>query len=102
MAAPHTVLTTNADYVRLRRFQYRPELVNYQPALPDLVRAVPFGQGCIDYPAFFRGLLDGGFNGVAAYEMCSPLRGGGAIENLDRCASQYVQWMREHVVGDAN
>jgi sugar phosphate isomerase/epimerase len=95
MAAPYTVLTTNADYVRLKRFQYRPELVNYQPALPDLVRAVPFGQGCVDYPAFFRGLLDGGFNGVAAYEMCSPLRGGGAIDNLDRYASQYLQWMRE-------
>jgi sugar phosphate isomerase/epimerase len=97
-AAPHTVITTNADYVSLPRFQYQPELVNYQPALPDLVRAVPFGQGFIDYGAFFRGLIDGGFDGVATYEMCSPLRGGGAIENLDRCAAQYVKWMRENVL----
>src|SRR5207248_8728209 len=57
-AAPHAVLTTNADYVRLPRFRYQPAHVNYQPAGPDLVRAVPFGQGFIDYPAFFRGLRD--------------------------------------------
>ena len=63
----------------------------------DLVRAVPFGEGCIDYHAFFRGLRDGGFDGVAAYEMCSPLRGGGELQNLDRCASQFLRWMRAHV-----
>jgi sugar phosphate isomerase/epimerase len=96
-AAPYTVITTNADYVRLPRFQYQPALVNYQQALPDLVRAVPFGEGFIDSAAFFNGLRDGGFDGVATYEMCSPLRGGGAIENLDRCAAQYLKWMRDHV-----
>jgi sugar phosphate isomerase/epimerase len=95
-AAPHAILTTNADYVRLPRHRYRPDLVNYEPAGPDLVRAVPFGQGFIDYPAFFRGLSDGGFNGVAVYEMCSPVRGGGAVENLDRYAQTYVEWMRAH------
>ncbi len=96
-AAPHTAITTNADYVRLPRFQYQPALVNYQRALPDLVRAVPFGEGCVDYSAFFRGLLDGGFDGVASYEMCSPVRGGGALENLDRCAARYLSWVRENV-----
>jgi sugar phosphate isomerase/epimerase len=98
-AAPHTAITTNADYLRLPRFQYQPALVNYQPAAPDLVRAVPFGDGFIDYKAFFRGLLDGGFDGVATYEMCSPLRGGGSVENLDRCAARYVRWMRDNVPG---
>jgi sugar phosphate isomerase/epimerase len=98
-AAPHTAITTNADYVRLPRFQYQPALVNYQPAEPDLVRAVPFGEGFIDYKAFFRGLTDGGFDGVATYEMCSPLRGGGSVENLDRCSARYVRWMRENVTG---
>jgi len=73
--------------------------VNYQVAGPDLVRAVPFGEGCIDYAAFFRGLRDGGFDGVAAYEMCSPLRGGGAVENLDRCAAQYVKCMGAKAAG---
>src|SRR5207302_10882556 len=40
-AAPHTVLTTNADYIRVPRHRYRPELVNYEPVTPDWVRAVP-------------------------------------------------------------
>jgi sugar phosphate isomerase/epimerase len=96
LAAPHTAITTNADYVRLPRSRYRPELVNYEPAGPDLVRAVPFGTGFIDYPEFFRGLRDGGFDGLATYEMCSPVRGGGALANLDSYARTYVRWMKEN------
>jgi sugar phosphate isomerase/epimerase len=92
--APHTAITTNADYVRLPRFRYRPEVVNYEQAQPDLVRAVKFGEGFIDYRGFFQGLQDGGFDGIANYEMCSPIRGGGSLENLDSCAARYVQWMR--------
>lgn len=94
-AAPLTVLTTNADYVRLPRFRYRPEFVNYERTEPDLVRAVPFGEGFIDYHAFFRGLRAGGFDGVATYEMCSPIRGGGERANLDRFAQRYLAWMRD-------
>ncbi|MCE9532430.1 MAG: sugar phosphate isomerase/epimerase [Planctomycetes bacterium] len=92
--APHTACTTNADYVKLPRFQYQPALVNYLPALPDAVRAVPFGTGFIDYAAFFNGLRDGGFDGIATYEMCSPVRGGGARENLDHYATTYFKWLR--------
>ncbi len=95
-AAPYTAITTNADYISLPQFRYRPELVNYEPVGPDLVRAVPFGTGFIDYAAFFRGLRAGGFDGLATYEMCSPVRGGGALENLDQYARTYVRWMREH------
>lgn len=95
-AAPHAAITTNADYIRLPRFQYQPQLVNYERAHPDMVRAVMFGEGFIDYAAFFRGLKDGGFNGLASYEMCSPLRGGGSEENLDAYATRYLQWMRAH------
>jgi len=95
-AAPHVAITTNADYIRLPQYCYRPELVNYEPAGPDLVRAVPFGTGFIDYAAFFRGLRDGGFNGPATFEMCSPIRGGGSEANLDRYAREYLRWMREH------
>jgi sugar phosphate isomerase/epimerase len=91
--APHTALTTNADYIRLPRFQYRPAVVNYERVDPDLVRAVPFGEGFIDYRAFFAGLRDGGFDGIATYEMCSPLRGGGSVENLDQCAAGYLRWI---------
>ena len=96
--APHTVITTNADYVRLPRFRYQPQLVNYQRETPDFVRAVKFGEGFIDYPAFFRGLRAGGFDGIATYEMCSPIRGGGTLENLDAYAARYVEWMRAQVL----
>jgi sugar phosphate isomerase/epimerase len=92
--APYTAMTTNADYVRLPRFRYRPELVNYERLLPDMVRAVPFGDGFIDYEAFFAGLTDGGFDGLANYEMCSPVRGGGSLANLDRYGRDYLEWMR--------
>jgi sugar phosphate isomerase/epimerase len=64
------------------------------------VRAVPFGEGFIDYAAFFAGLRDGGYAGPAVYEMCSPVRGGGGADNLDRCARAYVRWMRDHGLGD--
>ena len=92
--APHTAITTNADYIRFPRFQYQPALVNYCRVEPDLVRAVKFGEGFIDYTAFFHGLKDGGFDGIANYEMCSPIRGGGSLENLDAYAAAYVAWMR--------
>lgn len=97
-AAPFTVLTTNADYIRVPRHRYRPELVNYEPISTDWVRAVPFGEGFIDYPAFFQGLQDGGFQGLAVYEICSPLRGGGELSNLDACSKHYLKWMQQHVV----
>lgn len=92
-AAPHTIITTNADYIRVPRHRYRPELVNYEPVPVDWVRAVPFGTGFIDYAAFFKGLCDGGFEGLAVYEMCSPLRGGGELDNLDACAITYLKWL---------
>jgi sugar phosphate isomerase/epimerase len=96
LLAPYTAITTNADYVRRPRFRYRPELVNYERLLPDMVSAVPFGEGFIDYLAFFAGLREGGFDGLANYEMCSPIRGGGGEENLDRYARGYLDWMQRH------
>ncbi len=97
-AAPHTVLTTNADYIRVPRYRYQPALVNYERQPTDWVRAVPFGTGFIDYPAFFRGLRDGGFDGLAVYEICSPIRGGGSLDNLDACARTYLAWLRENAL----
>ncbi len=83
--APRMVQTTLADYVRLPRYAYLPALVNYK-RVDDLVRAVPLGEGFVDLDAFFEGLREGGFDGYVAYEMCSPLRGGGGEENLDNAA----------------
>jgi len=98
LAAPHTAITTNADYIRLPRFRYRPELINYERTTPDLVRAVPFGTGSIAYDRFFAGLQEGGFDGVTSYEICSPIRGGGTLENLDEYARLYVDWMKRNVL----
>jgi sugar phosphate isomerase/epimerase len=94
-AAPLTAITTNADYIRIPRWRYRQELVNYERLTPDEVRAVPFGTGFIDYGAFFRGLLEGGYTGPATYEICSPVCGGGSIENLDTCARTYLNWLQQ-------
>ena len=63
-------------------------------------RATPFGTGFVDYAAFFKGLREGGFNGVAVYEMCSPVRGGGTLANLDSCATAYLKWMGAHQLLD--
>jgi sugar phosphate isomerase/epimerase len=90
--APHMAHTTVADYVRRPRFRYVPNLVNYARE-QDVVRAVPMGEGFIDYRGFFRALREGGFRGSIAYEMCSPLRGGGGEENLDRCARRFLEYM---------
>ena len=54
------------------------------------------GEGFIDYASFLRTLRDGGYDGFVAYEMCSTLKGGGSEENLDRCARQFIAWMKEH------
>jgi len=97
--APHTAITTNADYVRLPRHRLNQAVINYKRVDPDLVRPVKFGDGFIDYEAFFRGLREGGFDGIANYEMCSQIRGDGALENLDAYASHYVKWMRETMTG---
>lgn len=94
-AAPFTAATTCADYIRLPRYAYVPDLVNYRRLEPDLVRAVPMGEGFIDYRAFFRGLKDGGFDGWVNYEMCSPLRGGGTEQNLNACAQRFLTFLQE-------
>ncbi len=92
--APFLVHTTVADYVRRPRFRYQPALVNYAREA-DAIRAVPMGEGFIDYHAFFQALREVGYQGYVAYEMCSPLRGGGSEENLDRCARQFLRYMAE-------
>ncbi len=89
---PYIVHTTVADYVRRPRFRYEPRLVNYVPET-DVVRAVPLGEGFIDYKSFFQTLREVGFTGTVAYEMCSPLRGGGSEHNLDACARKFLDVM---------
>ncbi len=87
------VHTTVADYVRRARQIYVPNLVNYVRET-DVVRAVPMGEGFIDYGSFFDALREVGYAGSVAYEMCSMLRGGGSEENLDQYATKFVDWMK--------
>jgi len=94
--APHAVYTTLADYVRLPRYRYRPDLINYRRMPEEMVRAVPMGEGDMANVEFLHALQAGGFDGPIAYEMCSPLRGGGSLENLDRCARRFLEWLAEH------
>ena len=96
--APRMVQTTLADYVKLERYAYVPGLVNYRPQ-PAMVRAVPLGQGFVDTASFIRGLRDGGFDGYICYEMCSPLRGGGSMENLDKTARESLACLKKLLAG---
>lgn len=91
--APLTVHTTIANYQMRPRYRYVPALVNYEKLTPA-VQAVPIDEGFIDYPAFLSAMEGSGFTGTVAYEMCSPLLGGGTIENLDRYARKFVDYMR--------
>ncbi len=94
------VQTTLADYVRVERFAYRPALVNYERLEPDSIRAVALGDGFIDFAAFFAGLRAGGFAGYVAYEMCSPVRGGGTQANLDATATKSLAFIQRLVHAD--
>jgi sugar phosphate isomerase/epimerase len=101
--APHMVQTTLADYVQLSRHVYRPHLVNYERQEPPAVRAVPLGEGFIDLDAFFAGLKEGGFDGYVAYEMCSPVRGGGSEANLDHTAARSLEKIHQLIgAGQSN
>lgn len=99
--APRMVQTTLADYVRIERYAYEPSLVNYRRLDPPAVRAVPLGDGFIDFAAFFAGLKEGGFDGYVAYEMCSPLRGGDSEANLDDAATRSLAKIREWTASGA-
>lgn len=90
----HTVHTTIADYQLRPRYKYRPDLINYEAQTPAVI-AVPMGEGFIDYKLFLRALGVQGFRGTIAYEMCSPLIGGGEMANLDRCAKRFLEWATE-------
>lgn len=92
--APYMVYTTVADYVKHPRYKFDSTLTNYAKQ-DDVIRAVPFGTGFIDYKSFFKALKDSGYQGFVAYEMCEVLEGGGGLENLDKCARHFLDYFRE-------
>ncbi len=90
-----TVHTTMANYQLRPRYRYVPSLVNYEKCTPS-VQAVPMDEGFIDYASYLQTLEAGGYRGGVAYEMCSPLRGGGTVENLDRYARKFLEFMARY------
>ena len=90
--APHTCHTTVAAYQLRPRYRYDNNLVNYEPLTP-YVQAVPMSEGFIDYRGFLSALREGGYSGTVAYEMCSPLKGGGTEANLDRYAAAFIDFL---------
>lgn len=97
--APWLAFTTVADYKVMPQFTYRPDHVHYAECVPPLTRATVPGEGELDYDSFFAGLREVGYRGPVAYEMCAPLEGGGQIENLDRTATAFLDFLRRQ--GDA-
>jgi sugar phosphate isomerase/epimerase len=91
---PLIAYTTVADYVKHPRARYNAQLTNYL-SQDAAVRAVPFGDGFIDYKSFFDAMKAIGYRGYVAYEMCEVLDGGGSIENLDATARTFLARFRE-------
>jgi sugar phosphate isomerase/epimerase len=92
--APITPHTTIAAYQKRPRYHYDSAVVNYT-ALTPYIQAVPIDEGFIDYRKFLGALRTGGFHGSIAYEMCSPLLGGGSMENLDRYATHFLEFIHD-------
>lgn len=90
--APLMPHTTIANYQKRPRFIYEPDVINYRAATP-YAQAVPIDEGFIDYKAFLGALSAGGFSGSVAYEMCSPILGGGSVQNLDSYAQSFLLFM---------
>lgn len=90
---PWLSFTTVADYKVFPQYIYHPGQVNYSPVDPPIVRAVAPGAGVLDYRSFFQGLRDIQYQGYVAYEMCAPLQGGGSVDNLDRTARLFLEYL---------
>jgi sugar phosphate isomerase/epimerase len=91
---PFIANTIAADYVSHTRFSYVNNLTNYQSE-QAVMRAVPMGQGIIDYKTWFTAFKEIGYQGWVVYEMCEVLDGGGSIENLDKTARIFLDYMKQ-------
>ncbi len=91
---PFIINTIAADYVTHPRFNYVNNLTNYKVE-QSVMRAVPMGQGIIDYQTWFKTLKEIGYQGWVVYEMCEVLDGGGSMENLDKTAKIFLDYMKQ-------
>jgi len=53
------------------------------------------GEGFLDYKTFINALKEIGYQGYITYEMCSVLKGGGSVENLDNCAKVFLEYVKQ-------
>lgn len=91
---PYLVHTTTADYEKHPRFRYEFLQTYYEPLLPQN-RMVMMGEGYIDYATFINALKEIGYQGYITYEMCEVLKGGGSIENLDKSAKTFLNYVEQ-------
>ena len=91
---PFIVNTIAADYISLPRYHYENHLTNYVDDKP-VMRATAMGEGIIDYKTFIGTLKEIGYQGYIVYEMCEVLEGGGSIENLDRTARKFLEYVEQ-------
>jgi sugar phosphate isomerase/epimerase len=91
---PYIVNTIAADYIRAPQYRYDNTRTNYIKT-DDVLRAVPMGEGIIDYETFFIALKDIGYQGYIVYELCEVLDGGGSEENLDAAARKFLSYMKK-------
>lgn len=91
---PYILHTTVADYEKLPRYKYQPTQINYVEQLAEN-RMVNVGEGYLDYKTFIGTLKEIGYQGYIAYEMCAPLKGGGSIENLDKSAKAFLEYVKQ-------
>lgn len=91
---PYIVHTTTADYEELPRYINDSGHTNYIK-LESQMRAVPMGEGFLDYKTFINALKEIGYQGYIAYEMCEVLKGGGSVENLDRSARAFLEFVKQ-------
>ena len=91
---PFIVNTIAADYIALPRFHYENHLTNYLADTP-VMRATAMGEGIIDYKTFIGALKEIGYRGYIVYEMCEVLEGGGSIENLDKTAIKFLEYVKQ-------
>ncbi len=92
---PYIVNTIAADYALHPRYSYVNNLTNYKKEQPAM-RAMPMGEGMIDYKTWFGALKEIGYQGWIVYEMCEVLDGGGSIENLDKTARTFLEYMKQY------
>ena len=91
--AGRIVHTHLSDFRSLPHYTYDPTTVSYEPEEPTNL-ATAIGAGEVDYETFLKALKRSGYDAALSYEMCSPLLGGGSLENLDRTARATAEYVR--------